>query len=81
MLAGPGEGLFVGGSGEDLTFQVVVINSEELAGPKIHAEAKVGVEFGVEGIGVPFTNLIAETREVDETIQHIACGAGHFITV
>jgi hypothetical protein len=81
MLAGPGEGLFVGGSGEDLTFQVVVINSEELAGPKIHAEAKVGEEFRVKGVRLSFTDLVAHAGEINDPLKFIAGGAWHFVTV
>jgi hypothetical protein len=63
-----------------LGFQVVVINSKELAGPKIHAEAEVGMKFGMKSSGVMFADLIAKSGEVNDPVEFVAGGMWHFIT-
>lgn len=81
IFAGPGEGVFVGSSGGDLRFQVVVIDAQELAGPEVHTEAEVGVELGMKGSGVVFAHLVTEAGEVNDPVEFVAGGAWHFITV
>jgi hypothetical protein len=55
-----------------LGFQVIVINSKELAGPKIHAEAEVGMKFGMKSSGVMFADLIAKSGKVNDPVEFVA---------
>lgn len=79
IFASPHECVLIGRTGENLCFKIVIIDTEELAGPEVHAESKIGMKFRVEGPGVMFANLITHARKVDETFNFVASGPGCFV--
>jgi hypothetical protein len=51
-----------------------------LAGPKIHAEAEVGMKLGMKSSGVIFADLIAQSGKVNDPVEFVAGGTWHLIT-
>lgn len=76
VFTGPGEGVFIGRSWENLGLEVFISDAEELAGPEVHAEAEVSVEVRVEGSGTHEADFIAEAGEVNDSADFITGGAG-----
>ncbi|MDA7497800.1 hypothetical protein N8465_01890, partial [Akkermansiaceae bacterium] len=52
----------------------------ELAGPKVHAETKVGMELRMKNSGAMFSDFIAKARKVNDPVEFVAGGTWHLIT-
>ena len=78
IFTGPGEGVFVGCSGENLCFEVVVIDAEELAGPEVHAEAQVALKVRMKSPGVHQAGFVEQAWKVDDAAKFEAGGTREF---